>query len=79
VLWLRSAGHQEVTTVLRPRDACVVIRPTPYDLAILRQVLTPGTQRGHFLPFVAYDPGNQLPALERVKRATDASGFGDVQ
>ena len=59
------------------------------------QVLTPGAERvldrahraiedgAHLLPFVAYELGNQLPALRRVRfsggeRASYPFGFGDI-
>ena len=72
-----------------------MVRATLHDLALLRQVLTPGAERvfdrahgsiehgAHFLPFVAYELGNQLPALRRVRfsggeRASDPFRVGDV-
>ena len=90
-----SAGHQEVTEVLRRSETSIMVRATLHDLALFRQVLAPGAQRvldrahraiehgAHFLPFVAYELGNQLPALGRVRfsggeGASDPFGFGDI-
>ena len=90
-----SAGHQEIAKVLRRRETRIVVRATLHDLPILRQVLTPGAQRvlyrahraiengPHFLPFVAYELCDELPALRRVRVAgckcpSDALSFGDV-
>ena len=65
--------------MLRRSETSIVIRATLHDLAFLRHVLTPGAQRvfdrahgsiehsAHFLPFIAYELGNQLPALRRVR------------
>ena len=62
-----SAGHQEVTEVLRRRETGAVVRATLHDLALFSQVLTSSAQRvldrahraiengTHFLPFVAYE------------------------
>jgi hypothetical protein len=71
-----------------------VVRSTLHDLPIFRQVLARSAERvldrahgsikhsAHFLPFVAYELGNQLPALRRVRfsggeRASDPFGVGD--
>ena len=76
-----SAGHQEVTEVLRRSETRLVVRTTLHDLALFRQVLASGGQRvldrahraiedgTHLLPFITDEFGNQLPALRRVRFA----------
>ena len=81
--------------MLRRIETRIVVRTTLHDLALFRQVLAPGAQRvlnrahgsikhsAHFLPFIAYELGDQLPALRRVRfsggeRASDPFGVGDV-
>jgi hypothetical protein len=72
-----------------------MVRATVHDLALFRQVLAPGAQRvlyrahraiehgAHFLPFIAYELCDRLPALRRVRfsggeRASDPFRFGDI-
>jgi hypothetical protein len=90
-----STRAQEITQVFRRRETGVVVWSAIDDLPFLRHVFAPGAQRvldrahgsiehsAHFLPFIAYELCDQLPALRRVRfsggeRASDPFGFGDV-